>query len=162
MIALRSLRSLSLIVIIALRSLRLSPKLPYLNYAKPVRQYSITGVRYRIPIVLILAPPFRFLVPRNHLSFMPPLRNYRSSKLSARRRELAYKLIEVAIRPYSLCVKGNKQYLIGVGSERYSNCVLNSRKYNLMVSAAEIRRIETARKDVRSEIRTTVARLTRL
>ena len=107
-IALRLLRSLFLIVIIALRSLRSSPKLPYSNYTKPVRQYSITGVYYRTTIVLILAPPFRFLVPRNHLSFMPPLRNYRSSNLSVRRRELARKLIEVAIRPYSLYIKGNK------------------------------------------------------
>ena len=103
LIALRSPRLLPVIAIIALRSLRSSSKLPVLSLV-PL-SYAIVLLE---PIVLILAPPSRFLVPRNYLSFMPPIRNYRLSNLSVRRRELTRKLTEVTIRPYSLCVKGNK------------------------------------------------------
>ena len=66
------------------------------------------------------------------------------------------------MRPCSLCVKGNKQCLVGVGSERCSNCIINGRKCDLVISVTEMRRVEKARRDVRSEIRATVAKLARL
>ena len=103
LIVLRSPRLLPVIAIIALRSLRLSSKLPVLSLVP----FSYATVLLE-PMVLILAPPSRFLVPRNHLSFMLPIRNYYSSNLSVRRRELTRKLTEVTIRPYSLYIKGNK------------------------------------------------------
>ena len=123
-------------------------ELPCSNYTKPVRQYSITGVGYRIAIVLILAPPSRFLVPRNHLSFILLRRTKRSSVPLVRRRELASKLTEVTMRPCEHCIRGHKQCLVGANSDRCSNCVSTGRKYDLVVSPIEIRCIENERKDL--------------
>ena len=73
-------------------------------------------------------------------------RNYYLTNLSIRRRELVSELTEVAIRPYEYYNRGHKPYLISANSDRYSNCVSTSRKYDLVVSPIEIRRIEDERK----------------
>ena len=111
-------------------------------------------------MVLTSAPPLRFLVPRNHPSFTCP--NQRSSNPSVRRREVASVLSEVAMRPCDFCKKNNKQCLVGHDSDRCSSCVASGKKCDLVVSPVEMRRIEGARKTIRSEIRATVAKLARL
>ena len=61
-------------------------------------------------------------------------RTYRSVNPSVRRRELARELVEIIIYPCDYCIRGHKQYLIGADSDRYSNYVESSRKYDLVVS----------------------------
>ena len=115
----------------------------------------VATVRSRLIVVLTLAPPSRFLVPRNHPSFMPPRRTQRSSNPSVRRRELALELTEVAMRPCSLCKLSGKQCLVGGGSNRCSNCVDSGRKCDLVVSPAEMRRVEADRKKVWLQLKST-------
>ena len=52
------------------------------------------------------------------------------------------------MRLYENCVRLNKQYLVGSDSDRYSNCMACGKKYNLVVSPLEMRRIENKRKGI--------------
>ena len=113
-------------------------------------------------MVLILAPPSRFLVPRNHLSFMPPRRTQRSANPSVRRCKLARELLEPAMRPYNNCSRLNKQYLIGPESDRYSSCISSRKKCDLVVSLLEIRRIKNERKGLLAQLAEIIAKISRL
>ena len=93
---------------------------------------------------------------------MPPQRTKRSSNSTVRRRELAQRLSEVAMRPCNNCRRLGKTCLVGVESDRCAECVAQARKCDLAPSPGEWDRIEKERKRVFAQVSETMAKASRL
>ena len=77
---------------------------------------------------------------------MTPRRVTKSRDPRVRRKELSASLVVIAIRACTNCKSNPKGYKVGSKLDRYSKCVSNGRKCDLMVSPAEMANVEASRK----------------
>ena len=77
---------------------------------------------------------------------MTPRRVTKSRDPRVRRKELSASLVVIAIRTYTNCKSDLKGYKVGSESDRYSKCVSNGRKCDLVISPAEMANVEASRK----------------
>ena len=126
----------------------------------------VATLRSYLIVILTLAPPPRFLVPRNHPSFMPPQRHHFPSS-SDRRRVLVNSLqpSNAAMRVCKNCEKAGRpeKCKIGGSSDRCVECARCGYSCDLApFSPAKWSRLRRQREQKLQESREVLARFTRL